>query len=58
MIGKIRPQILCAILCGTVFSIFAAWIGMQMGAIEVLTGLIGALFGFLAGTAMKILENE
>ena len=27
-------------------------------SIEVLTGLIGALFGFLAGTAMKILENE
>ncbi len=56
--GKIRPQILTAILCGTIFSMFAAWIGMQMGAIEVLTGLIGALFGFLAGTAMKILENE
>lgn len=58
MIGKIRPQILVAILAALIFSMFAAWIGYLMEATEILTGLIGALFGFLAGTAMKILENE
>ena len=58
MIGKIRPQILVAILAALIFSMSAAWIGYLMEATEILTGLIGALFGFLAGTAMKILENE
>ena len=58
VIGKIRPQIMAAIIAALIFSMFGAWIGYLMGATEVLTGLIGALFGFLAGTAMKILENE
>jgi hypothetical protein len=56
--GKLRPQIFLAILCATIFSMFAAWIGWQMGAIEVLTAIIGGIFGFLGGVALKVLENE
>ena len=56
--GKIRPQILIAILCATIFSMFAAWLGYKMGATEILTGLIGAIFGFLGGVSLRIIENE
>ena len=58
MIGKIRPQIALAILCATGFSMFAAWLGYKMGAIEVLTAIIGGIFGFLGGVSLKVLENE
>ena len=58
MIGKIRPQILVAILCATTFSMFAAGLGYKMGAIEVLTAIIGGIFGFLGGVSLKVLENE
>ena len=56
--GKIRPQIFLAIICATVFSMFAAWIGWQMSAIEVITAIIGGIFGFLGGVSLKVLENE
>jgi hypothetical protein len=58
MIGKIRPQILVAILCATFFSVFALWIGLQMAATEVVTAVIGGIFGFLGGVSLKVLENE
>lgn len=55
---KFRPQILMAIGCGTVFAMFAAYLGYKMEAVEVVTGIIGAIFGFLGGVALKVLENE
>ena len=58
MINKIRPQILAALLCATLFSLFAVWVGMQMGAVEVVTAIIGGLFGFLGGVSLKVLESE
>lgn len=58
MFGKIRPQIFLAILCGTVFSVFALYIGAKMDAVEVVTGVIGGIFGFLGGVSLKVLENE
>ena len=58
MIGKIRPQILTAIICATVFSLVALYIGRDMNAIEIVTAVIGAIFGFLAGVSLKVLENE
>ena len=58
MIGKIRPQILAAIVCATIFSVFALWIGMEMAATEVVTAVIGGIFGFLGGVSLKVLENE
>ena len=58
MIGKIRPQILVAILCSTIFSMFASWLAYQMDAVEVMTAIIGGIFGFLGGVSLKVLENE
>jgi len=56
--GRLRPQIMAAVLCGTVFGIFGMWIGMQMEATEVVTAVIGSVFGFLGGVSLKVLEQE
>jgi hypothetical protein len=56
--GRIRPQIMAAILCGTLFGVFAMWIGLQMEATEIVTATIGSVFGFLAGVSLKVLEQE
>ena len=58
MIGKLRPQIFLAILCGTIFGIVGMWIGMEMGATEVVTAIVGCVFGFLGGVSLKVLEAE
>jgi hypothetical protein len=58
MVGKVRPQILVAILCGTIFGIVGMWIGWQMGATEIVTAIIGSVFGFLGGVSLKVLEQE
>ena len=58
MVAKIRPQILTAILCATLFSMFAAWLGYKMGATEILTAIVGGVFGFLGGVSLRIIENE
>ena len=58
MTGKVRPQIMAAILCGTIFGIAGMWIGMEMGATEVVTADIGSVFGFLGGVSLKVLEQE
>jgi len=49
---------MAAILCGTVFGIVGMWIGMQMAATEVVTAVIGSVFGFLGGVSLKVLEQE
>jgi len=56
--GKIRPQVLTAIVCATIFNLFAAYLGYKMMATEILTGLIGGVFGFLGGVSLRIIENE
>ena len=58
MIGKIRPQILAAIVCATIFSVFALWIGKEMAATEIVTAVVGGIFGVLGGVSLKVLENE
>jgi len=58
MIGKIRPQILTAIICATIFSMFATWVGLQMMATEIVTAIIGGVFGFLGGVSLRIIESE
>ncbi len=55
---KLRPQILVSLLCATVFSIIALYVGMEMQATEIVTGVIGGIFGFLGGVSMKVLESE
>jgi len=57
-IGTLRPQIFLAICCATIFSIVTVIVGLQMGAIEVITAIIGGVFGFLGGVSLKVLENE
>ena len=56
--GKLRPQILVAIICATIFSVFALWMGYKMEATEIVTAVIGGIFGFLGGVSLKVLENE
>ena len=58
MLGKFRPQIALSILCGTVFGMFGMYIGWKMGATEVVTAVIGSVFGFLGGVSLKVLEAE
>ena len=56
--GKVRPQILVAILCATIFSMFVSYLAYKMGGIEIMTAIIGGNFGFLGGVSLKVLENE
>ena len=58
MKSKLRHQIMAAVLCGTVFGIVGMWIGMKMEATEVVTAVIGSVFGFLGGVSLKVLEQE
>ena len=57
-IGKVRPQILAAIICATLFSCFGSYLAYRMGGIEIMTAIIGGIFGFLGGVSLKGLENE
>ena len=54
----LRPQIFFGILCATVFSLVAIWIGYKMEATEIVTAVIGGIFGFLGGVSLKVLESE
>jgi len=58
VLAKVRPQIFLAIICATLFSSLAIYIGMQMEAVEIVTAIVGGLFGFLGGVSLKVLENE
>jgi hypothetical protein len=58
MIGKIRPQILVAIICATIFAMFASYLGYKMMATEIVTAIIGGVFGFLGGVSLRIIESE
>lgn len=57
-IAPFRPQILLSILCATIFSVVALWVGLRMDATEIITGVIGGVFGYLGGVSMKVLESE
>ena len=57
-IGKVRPQILAAIICATLFSCFVYYLAYKMGCIEIMRAIIGSIFGFLGGVSLKVLENE
>jgi len=58
VLAKVRPQIFLAIICATLFSSLAIYIGMEMEAVEIVTAIVGGLFGFLGGVSLKVLENE
>jgi len=52
-----RPQILAAIISASVCSIVFGYFGWRMGATEILTALIGGLFGFLGGVSLRIIDS-
>ena len=54
MMGRFRPQIALGIICATIFSCLGLWIGLQLEAIEIITSIIGGLFGFLGGVSLKV----
>jgi len=56
--GTLRPQIFIAIICATLFSVVALFVGVALDAVEIVTAVIGGLFGFLGGVSLKVLENE
>jgi hypothetical protein len=56
--GKFRPQIALAIACGTAVAIVGMIVGVRLEAIEIVTGVLGAIFGFLGGVSLKLMEAE
>jgi hypothetical protein len=58
MLSRVRPQIFLAIVAATTFSIVGLYVGMEMQATEIVTAIIGGVFGFLGGVSLKVLENE
>jgi hypothetical protein len=58
LLSKVRPQVFLSILCGTIIAIVISFIALKLQSIEIITGVIGATFGFLAGISSKLLEAE
>jgi hypothetical protein len=58
LLSKIRPQVFLSISCGTLIAITISFMAWQLGSIEILTGVVGSVFGFLAGISSKLLEAE
>jgi hypothetical protein len=58
VLARVRPQIFLAIVAATTFSIVGLYVGMEMQATEIVTAIIGGVFGFLGGVSLKVLENE
>ena len=56
--GTIRPQIFLGIIFATIFGCVGLLVGVAMEAVEVITAIVGGLFGFLGGVCLKVLENE
>jgi len=58
LLGRIRPQIFISIICGAALAIVISILGYKMGATEIITAVVGSVFGYLAGVSQKILESE
>ena len=58
LLGRVRPQIFASIVCGTTVAIVISVLAYKMQSVEIITGITGAVFGYLAGVSAKILENE
>jgi hypothetical protein len=56
-VSKIRPQIALSILCATIFSCLAAVLAYMMNAVEVMTAVIGGIFGLLSGVSLRIIDT-
>lgn len=58
LFGRVRPQIFLAIFAGTTIAIVVSYFAYKMGAVEIMTAVVGSVFGYLAGVSQKILEND
>ena len=58
LLAKVRPQVFLSIVCGTVVAITISVIAWQLESIEIITGVAGSVFWFLAGISSKLLEAE
>ena len=58
LLSKVRPQVFLSILCGTIIAIVISFIALKLQSIEIITAVVGAGFGFLAGISSKLLEAE
>ena len=56
--GTLRPQIFISIICATLFSVIALFVGVALDAVEIVTAVVGSFIGFLAGVSLKVLESE
>ena len=57
MMTKIRPHVMASIGCATTFSIVAAVLAYKMGAVEVMTAVVGGVFGLLGGVSLRIIDS-
>ena len=58
LLGRSRPQIFISIICGTTLAIVISVLAYKMQSIEIITAVVGSVFGYLAGVSQKILESE
>jgi len=58
LLGRVRPQIFISILCGTTLAIVISVLAFFMDSVEIITAVVGSVFGYLAGVSQKILESE
>ena len=58
LFGRVRPQIFLAIFAGTTVAIVVSYFAYRMGAVEIMSAVVGSVFGYLAGVSQKILEND
>ena len=48
---------MASIVCATTFSIVAAVLAYKMGAVEVMTAVVGGVFGLLGGVSLRIIDS-
>ena len=58
LLRRVRPQIFISILCGTTLAIVISVLAYKMQSVEIITAVVGSVFGYLAGVSQKILESE
>ena len=58
MVTKIRPQILCAMFLIAFLGALGCFVGLKMGASEIVTGALGATVSLIGVLGMKVLETD
>ena len=57
-ISKIRPQILAAMLLIALLGAIGSFVGLRMGASEIVTGALGSTVSLIGVLGMKVLESD